>query len=660
MSEAILYSVQDGVARLAVAHPPSNVLTRPVRAGLMAGIARAEADPAVQEIMLIGGGRSFPTGDDVTDAGRAPETPTLAELCDRVERCGKPVVAAVHGTALGGGLALALSAHYRVAHRGASVAVPEILLGLMPAAGTTQRLPRLIGAGPTLDILLSGRGFDVTNAPAEGLFDSVTDGDLAEVTQRFCLSLRSGGHGPRPTRDIRAGFGDPAAYQAQLAEARGAAPARPEASRDAVIAAVEAAMLLPFEAGLALDAESAADLAASDQSAALRHGYLAERAAGRFDLPEDVMLPPIRTICVLGGGPLAMQIAASALQAQLQVRWGTRDPEPLAQGVAQVRALFAKSVARGAVSQARADALLANLTHGDSAAMTPGSDIILHAARGQGNVPAPQGAIRAVAMSERVDELGVRFSVPVFASRLVEVIEGPGAVPAQLAAGLALARAMKKVPVRVASMGDSVAGRMMAALQRAADALVDAGQSPYAIDAALRGWGWSRPPFETRDLLGLAELAGQPRADGARNWSALLAAQGRTGRAGGQGFYTYPAGGGAPEADPAVARILDGARPIGAPMKASHIVTLIIGALANEGARLLEERWVSRASDIDVVMLLAHDFPRRRGGPMKAADLLGLFAVSQAMRRFDHVDKAFWQPRPLWPELIKNGNRFCG
>lgn len=660
MSETVIYSVHEGVAVLALSNPPSNTLNAVVRTALLAALERSEADPEVREIVLTGKGASFAAGVDLTDYDVGLQPPSLGDLCNRIEASAKPVVAAVQGPALGGGFELVLAAHYRVARSDARIGMPEIRLGLSPSGGATQRMPRLSGAQIALDLLLSGRLAQVDRPPARIFFDQVTDADADVVHEalRFCQTLRRTGTGRRRTRDIRSGFNDPAAYQEAIAARRAQLGAGARDAPVEILAAVEAALVLPFDVGLAREADAFEQLLGSDPSKALRHAFLAERRAARFPVTQEMSLPDVSVVTVLGGGPLAMQIVAAVLQAGLKVQWGTRDPEPLEQGVAQVRALFETGVARGNVTREKADKLLAQLVFGDSAAMTAGTDLILHAARGQGDVPAPPETVRAVAFPGRVDKLGLRFALPVFSARLVEVVQGPEATPRHMAMALALAHRMNKVPVRVVSEGDSIAARMMVAVQRAADALVDMGQSPYAVDAALRSWGWARPPFEMRDAIGLGEFAGHARGAGARNWSAALTAAGRTGRASGAGFYRYAQAIGRPEADAEVSQIIDTERKIAPPMSGEHIVTLMVGALANEGARMLAEGWVTRPSDIDVVMMLSQEFPRFRGGPMKAADLLGLFAVRLALERFAHPDTAFWTPVPVFAELIKNGRTF--
>lgn len=658
MNDTIVYSVREGVGYIAVSNPPVNALDLAVRRGLIAALARAVGDDDVQEIVLIGQGKTFPAGADIAEFDAPLQEPLLPELCDRIEDCAKPVIAAIHGTALGGGFEIALAAHYRIAHSSARIGLPEVRLGLLPGAGGTQRAPRLAGARIALDLMLGGRAYPVNVAPGQVFLDAMTDGDLAQAAQSFCLSLRAAGKGVRRARDSRRGFADPAAYQAEITARRKVVEGLAEQAPKEIVTAVEAALLLPFEAGMALEWDLFSDCLVSDQSAALRHAFFAERRAAKFPLPAELARPEIHTLAVLGGGPLAVNLVLTALSAGLSVQWGTRDPQILQAGVSQLAALFEQGVTNGRFTRMQADAHLARLRAGESAAMAKGADMIVHAARGQGNVPADPAIVRAVAMPGRVEELGLRFGGPVFATRLCEVVAGPLATPAQMAAGLALVRRLGKVAVRVVSDGETIVGRMAAALHRAADALVDMGQSPVDIDTALRGWGWSRVPFETRDTLGLDDFVQAPRAPGARNWSAVLTGAGRSGRVSGAGFYRYSDGADTPLPDPDLDRLLDAQRAALRPMAPERIALLLLGALANEGARMLGDGCVARPSDLDIAMILGQGFPRWRGGPMKAADQVGLLRLSKALEQVDHVDSAFWHPEPQFLELIKNGRQF--
>lgn len=656
--DAVEYSHRDGVVWLGLSNPPANALSRDLRAALISALDVALAEPEVQAVVIHGRGRSFPMVVDAEEVVRQSAAPSLSDLCSRIETAPRPVVAALHGTVLGGGLELALAAHYRVALASARLGLPEVRLGLLPAAGGTQRLPRMIGARAALDMMLSGAICAADAPPARGLVDAVAESDLLGATNMFVRKLLAEGKGPRRSSEMRQGFADAVAYQQEVARRRDSVARQPEFAPREIVAAVEAAILLPFEAGLAFEADAFETCLASEQSAALRAAQLAERRALRFGLPAGTELPELRRIAVLGGGPLAVQIVYSALNAGLAVAWGTRDPVQLRTGVPQLDGMFRQSVARGAISDDAAQERMGRLRVGDSAAMTADSDMILHAARGQGDVPAPAGIVRAVAFSGRVEELGLRFALPVYGTRLVEVIAGPSVRPEQLAAALALARALGKVPVKVVSGGDSLASRLMGACQRAADALVDAGQDPYEIDGALRDWGWQRPPFQLRDQIGLDRFAQRSRAEGARNWSALLLAQGRGGRAQGMGVYDWQAEPGHPRPDPGLRSILDAERPPASPMAQDLIRRLVLGAMANEGARMLASGMAARPSDIDLAAIMALDLPRWRGGPMHLAGVFGLLSLRRAMEGSDHPDRAVWRPEPVFADLIKNGRTF--
>ncbi|MDJ0823555.1 MAG: enoyl-CoA hydratase-related protein [Paracoccaceae bacterium] len=584
MTALVKSSTRDGVAYLVVNHPPVNALSHAVRVGLLEAVEAAEANASVSVIVLAGQGTTFPAGAELQEYDHGVQAPFLRDVCERVEQCDKPVIAALHGTVLGGGLELALAAHYRIARRGTRMGLPEIKLALPPSAGGTQRLPRLLGAEAALDLMLSGRTVAADRPPGQLLLDALVDGDVLEGAARFAAKLIAMGDDPRRLSADRSQFADMAAYQAAVSEAReGVAQDNPVAQE--IVHLVEAAPLLPFDAALSMEEEAFTDSLKGDRSKALRHLLLAERLARRFDLPAGTQLPKIERIAVLGGGALALQIALTALNAGLRVNWGTREAEPREAGLQQIRAVFDKGVKSGGLDQTVADRRLANLTIGDSAEMVTEADIILHCARGQGDVPAPAHIPRAVTIAGRVEELGLRFAPPAFATRLLEIICGPGIRPEQTAAALALGDALGRVPVQVFSTGDSLAGRLELAFHRAADGLLDAGADPYVIDSALRDWGWARAPFEQRDVAGLADFAQITGSEEGRNWSAQLLEAGRPGRKSGAGFYAWSADG--PSRDPAVIDLLNNARGK-RDWSPDQIVGLILGALCNEALRALQ------------------------------------------------------------------------
>ncbi|WP_425102202.1 enoyl-CoA hydratase-related protein [Tropicibacter sp. S64] len=643
------YRIERQVAVLEVAQPPLNGLTRAVRAALMEAIDRAEEDDAADAIVLIGAGGTFPAGTDVTEYDRGLQEPFLRDLCDRVEYSEKPVVAALNGTVFGGGLELALAAHYRVAHAGTRFGLPEIHLGLPPAGGGSQRLPRLVGAAQALDMLGSGRVIGAGEAAGARLTDLRTEGDVRQAALDFCDTLRMGGTGPRRLGENVAGASDPAAFHAAIAEARAALSGDRDSLQAQIVMLVEAAALLPFEAGCALEAEIFNDCLASDRARALRHVYLAERRAAQ-GAPDAG--PEVQAIAVLGSGGLAVQLVARALMQGLAVIWAARDGQALETAQGRMRALLAT----GARDTAAVEALCAGLslaTCKDAAAQA-GPGAVLITERGYDDLPWPEGALRLPAYTDAVQGVGLRFVPPAHRARLVEVLQGPDASRAAVLRAAQVAQRLGKLPVRVVSDRDTLAGRLNTAMNRAADALIDLGCSPYAIDAALLDWGMPQGVLAARDRRSLVDLARIDLVSGV-NWCRALVEAGRMGAAEGGGFYDWKDG--TPVPSESVLTLFDAQRPPrGRPPE--NIRTLILGAMANEGLHLLAEGRAVRASDLDVVSIHALNLPREQGGVMKAVSLRGLFGVMRQMERLGHPDTAFWTPHPEWGRLVKNGLDF--
>ncbi|GGG82040.1 enoyl-CoA hydratase [Salipiger pallidus] len=651
------WSARDGVAILTLASPPSNPVTPHLCEALHAAFKRAASDPEVDGVLLHARGRSFSGGDD--PCGPVCGADALNGLFEQIETCPKPVVAALHGLVLGSGVGLALAAHYRIAAAGTRLGLPEVKLGLVPGGGTTQRLPRLLGADAALEMMLGGGMHPVDQGAARGIVDSIAEGYLLSAAEAFLRDVIASGQGARPSSLRTDGFADPAGYQKTVAHHRGQAGRRSEEAPREIIAAVEAAMLLPFEAGLSFEADAAETCRASAQATALRAAFLAERRARGLGLEADVPRPALDRVAVLGGGALAVQVTFTLLNAGIAVNWGTRDPAQLLDGVPRLRDAFDDGVARGTIGTDEAQERMASLRVGDSAAMTGDAQLILHAAKGQGDVPAPQDVPRAAIFpGSRVEALGLRFAQPVPSARLVEVMAGPNVTVTELAVARTLVARLGKVGVRVNSSAETVGSRLLAVCQRAVDALIDAGQDPYAIDRAFLDWGWLRPPLMARDVLGLAGLARHPRAEGARNWSAVLLEAGRSGRASGKGVYDWTAQPSKPAEDAGLRALVSDLRPAAAPLAAEAIVRLVLGAMANEGARMLSSGMVAAPSEIDLVALHALEMPRWRGGPMHLAGAMGLLSVRRALESFEHPDRPFWTPEPIFAELIKNGRSF--
>lgn len=647
MEKTVKSSVADGVAFLVVEDPPANVLSVGSRLGLIERLKLAVDDPAVQEIVLLGHGSTFPTQPDVSEYDEPTDGPSLSDLCLAVENCEKPVVAAIHGTAFGGAFELALAAHYRIAHSHAKVGFPNVKLGIAPNAGGTQRGARLMGAKLTLDLLLSGVSVAVTDKRLAPVFDWVTDKPLAQAALAFCTTLRAKDRGPRKTSKRTLGFRDFQAYSEEIRRRRALQKPLLETAPKEIVSCVEAAALLPFEAGLEFETVAFETTFYSDQSRALRHAFQAERRCLHGIASAIEGIKDLQTLVVLGGGVLALSLVRLGLDAGLSVRWGVRDPDVRSVGLATLRAEF----------QPRDTASVERLNVGSGEEMVVGADVILLAAPGQSAIAATQPAPRIKVFSDRIDGVGLRFLTPIPSARLAEIIRGPNATGTDLKMAAALCRKFAKLPVITTSTGYTNTERLAASVYRAADGLVDYGLSPYAIDAALFEWGWTRPPFLLRDMRGVTATSQLPRAKGCHNWAAVVAELGREGQATGAGFYDFPEEG-APTPSGEVQAAIDKRRPSVASLSSDDIVKLVIGAMANEGARMISGKWSRCPSDIDVASMLGFDFPRFRGGPMQAADQFGLFTLANKMKKLDHPDTAFWTPHPIIIELIKNGYKF--
>lgn len=657
MSDAVVYDVEANTAFLTFNNPPVNALSAAVRQGICDGLDRAIADDGIDWIVLIGSGRTFPAGADIAEFDHPFADPGLPEVCNRIEACAKPVVAAIHGTALGGGLEVALAAHYRIAHVTTRIGLPEIKLGLLPGAGGTQRTPRIAGARIALDLMLSGRPTPVQAPSARALVDAVTDQPLRDAALDFVTKHRAIGAGPRPSRDRRDGFSDPIAFQSDIVERRKRLGDTPELAASKIVDCIEAAQLLPFDAGLALENASFEECLGSPVSTALRHAFFAERRAQKFPEFARASAADIKRIAVAGGGPLAEQLAVATLNSGLELIWCVPDGAARKLGHDRISAVFERAVQLKTMDQAGKQTRLSRLHMTGELTDIKRSDFVIIAEKGLGEAARPDGVPRAMALSGKVGDVGLRFARPAFSRRCVEVICGPNGSPQQIVAAVAAVRAMGKVAVRNVSEGQSIAGRMISALQRGADALLDLGATPYEVDKVAIEMGFEQGPFQIRDAFGLSLTEAEHRTShGLPDWSAVLSRLDRKGAAVGFGFYSYVGADRARQADRKVIAALEKARGESFGVLGAEIIEpLLLGALVNQGLRLIDEGVAQRTSDIDVVMIEGHGMARKTGGAMKAASLFGLFTIRRAIEAMEHADSAFWEPHPKLVELVKNG-----
>ena len=690
--------LQDGVAVLTLQNPPVNSLGQELRQALSEALARANADATVAAIVLIGSRAGFSGGADIREFGtaKAAAHPNLRTLIGEIEASGKPVIAAIDGVCMGGGLELALACDYRVGVAGARIALPEVKLGLLPGAGGTQRLPRILGVESALNMIVSGAAVPAEKLRGTPLFDAFGEIDVRDTALKFARRVIDEKMGSRRVRDINLRMPNAEAFfqfaRNTVKSVAGPYPA-PLACVDAVAAAVE----MPFEAGLKHERDLFTALMLSPESAALRHVFQAERAAAKIlDVPDGTPARPIARVGVIGAGTMGGGITMSLINAGLAVVLLETKQEALDRGLANIRRNYQGALRKGTLSEASLAQRLALITPTLDYAPLRDVDLVIEAVFESMDVKRQvfqnldglvrPGAILASNTSAlNLDEianftrrpqdvLGLHFFSPANVMRLLEVVRGAKTAKDVLATAMRLAKTMGKVAVVSGVCDGFIGNRMLARYGAAAHDLVMFGALPQDVDAALQNFGMAMGPFRVGDLAGLdigwalrkRRSAEFPHRDFS-NVSDVLCEAGRFGQKTGAGWYRYQAGSRHPLPDPAVTAIIEEYRREKGftPRKVgpAEIVERCIYALVNEGARIIEEGIAQRASDIDLVYLNGYGFPAYRGGPMFFADQSGLHAVARALERIaaqPGSDAAFWTPAPLLERLAREGRTFNG
>ena len=674
--------------------PPVNALGVAVRRGLMAAIEAADANPAVGAVLIVGAGRNFIAGADIREFGLPPQAPLLTEVCSRIEASRKPVIAAIHGAALGGGLEVALGAHYRIAVASAKLGLPEVALGLLPGAGGTQRAPRLVGAAAALDIILSGRHVGAAEALKLGLIDRVAHSDdtLAEGLA-YAQELLAAQAGPRRSRDAQA-LADRATAQAAIDAARADVQKKQRHlfSPHKIVEAVQAALDKPFDEALKLERQFFMQCLDSPQRAGLIHAFFAEREVAKVPEAAAAKPRPFKTIGVVGGGTMGAGIAVAALDAGLPVTMVERDQASIDRGRANVEKVYDGLVAKGRMTVEGQAAVMARFTGSTDYAAFKDVDLVIEAVFEDIEVKkavfaeldrvCKSGAVLATntsyldidaiaaSISRPQDVIGLHFFSPANIMKLLEIV-----VPAKVSADVVatafeLAKKLKKVPVRAGVCDGFIGNRILAVYRQAADYLMEDGASPYDIDAAVREFGYPMGPFQVSDLAG-GDIgwATRKRKAATRNPAARyvqiadrICERGWFGQKTQRGWYQYPQGSRTGQQDPEVLAIVDAERQRAGitPRSFSHedIMRRYMAAMINEGANVVHQRIALRPLDVDVTFLYGYGFPRFRGGPMKYADMVGLDKVLADIREFAKEDPLFWQPSPLLVQLVEEGKNF--
>ncbi|KVC35531.1 3-hydroxyacyl-CoA dehydrogenase NAD-binding domain-containing protein [Burkholderia pseudomultivorans] len=693
---AVDYSTRDGVAVITLNNPPVNGLGLSTRLGVMDALDRAAQDPSVTAIVLTGAGRAFSGGADITEFNtpKALQEPTLHTVIRAVEASAKPVVAALHSVVMGGGLELALGAHYRVAAPGAQVALPEVKLGLLPGAGGTQRLPRAVGLETALNMIVSGAPVPSEQLAKSGLFDEMVDGELLDAAVAFArkVGAQPGLH-PR-VRDRKIVHENAAGFiQFARNSAKAAAPNFPAPHK--CIDAIEAGVLNGFDKGSIAEREGFVALMMTPESRALRHAFFGERAASKIpDVPADTPLREIRRVAVIGAGTMGGGIAMNFVNAGLPVTLLETKQDALDRGLATIRKNYDAQVKKGKLTQEKLDARMALIAPTLSYDDLKDADLIIEAVFEELGVKeqvfrkldevAKRGAILAsntstldvdkiAAFTKRPqDVVGMHFFSPANVMKLLEVVRGAQTAKDVLATVMAVAKKIRKTAVVSGVCDGFIGNRMIEQYIRQALFMLEEGALPAQVDRAIEKFGFAMGPFRMSDLAGndigwaIRKRRYVEKPD--LHYSKIadrLCEQGRFGQKTGAGWYDYVPGDRKARPSALVDEMVVAysqergieRRRIGD----DEIVERLVFALVNEGAKILEEKIASKASDIDMVYLTGYGFPLWRGGPMLYADMVGLYNVERAIRRYAAAPNGdAWQLAPSIAELAKAGRGFNG
>ncbi|CAB3778477.1 Fatty acid oxidation complex subunit alpha [Paraburkholderia caffeinitolerans] len=689
----VQYQVRDGVAVITLDHPPVNGLGLGIRIGVAERLSQALDDAAVKAIVLAGAGRAFSGGADIREFGTpgALQEPSLHTVITSIEAAAKPVVAAVHSVAMGGGLELALGCHYRVAARGTQIALPEVNLGLLPGAGGTQRLPRAIGLEAALNMIVSGRTLKAEALAGTRLFDEIVEGDVLEAAVGLArrVANQAGAH-PR-VRDLKVEHENAEAYLG-FARTTVAANAGPFPAPARCVDAV-AASLKTFEQGIEAEREGFDYLLGTPESRALRHAFLGERAASKIpDVSADTPARPVAKVAIIGAGTMGGGIVMNFLNAGIPVTLLEMKADALERGVATIRRNYENSAKKGKLTQQEGDARMGLLSTTLSYHDIRDADLVIEAVfeeigvketvfRTLDEVMKP-GAIlasntstldvnRIASFTKRPqDVVGMHFFSPANVMRLLEVVRGEHTAGDVLATVMQLAKKIRKVAVVSGVCDGFIGNRMLEQYSRQAGFLLDEGALPAQVDRAIEKFGFAMGPFRMIDMAGndiawairKRRAIEQPEFNYSKSGD-LLCEMGRFGQKAGAGWYDYKPGDRKAYPSKLVNdMIVQHSKDLGIERRQisdEEIVGRLVYALVNEGAVILEEGIASKASDIDMVYLNGYGFPKFRGGPMLYADQVGLFNVAQAIRRYARGYQGHaWRIAPSLQKLAEAGRGF--
>ncbi|MCB1664701.1 MAG: enoyl-CoA hydratase/isomerase family protein [Pseudomonadales bacterium] len=696
MSKVVSYELIDHIGVITVDNPPVNALSHALRQGLQDAVTAAQSDSS-KALVLLCAGRTFIAGADITEFGKPPQAPSLPDVLETLENSAKPIVAAIHGTALGGGFETALACHYRCALPSAKVGLPEVKLGILPGAGGTQRVPRLAGVEAALELIISGNPISAADAGAMKLIDRVVQTeDLKSPAIAYAQELVALSAPLKRVRDVQIdpnsipeGFFD--AYRRKVA-----ARARGQIAQDRIVSCVEAAVTQSFDEGLQTERELFMECLQSPQSRAMRHAFFAEREAAKIKgLPADTPVRDIRQVAIIGGGTMGGGIAMCFANAGIPVTLLEINDEALERGLGIIRKNYTITVQKGRLSQQEMDSRMALIDGTTSYGDLSKVDLVIEAVFENPDIKkevfakldavCKPGAILAsntsyqniddiaAATSRPADVVGMHFFSPANVMKLLEVVRGDKTADDVLSTVMKIGKKIGKVCVLSRVCYGFIGNRMLTGYGRQAHMLLLDGATPAQVDAAAEAFGMAMGPLAVGDLAGLdigykarqaREAAGDTLDPATHCVASALVEMGRLGQKTGAGYYTYDPQTRARKSDPEVeALIREHAQKLGIRQREisdEEIVARLFYPLINEGALILEEGVAQRPGDIDIVYLYGYAFPASRGGPMFYADEVGLKTVCDTIERFAReLGPDYWQPAPLLARLAEQGSTFA-
>ena len=683
----LVHLQRDGdVAIVEIDNPPVNATSQGVRAGIKASLEKALADPAVKAIVIAAAGRTFIAGADIKEQGKPPVPPVTSDNCALIENADKPVVAAIHGTALGGGFELTLACHARIATADARVGLPEVTLGIIPGAGGTQRAPRLAGVPAAIDMVTTGKMIPAPKAASLGLIDRIAKSDLRAEAIAFARELI--GKPIRRTGELSVSAFDRAAAEQAVAAAE--KKARGQISPGKAGRAVLWAADLPFADGLKRERDTYLELVVSDQAAALRHVFFAEREAAKVPGLDGVTPRAVNSIGIAGAGTMGSGIAVACADAGYNVIVVEQNQAAADAGRARIAGLYDRSIKSGRMSEADKAARLGRIALSADRAAFAAADLVIEAVFDE--LPVKQELLRALDKIVRPDAIlttntsyldadaiaaatarpervvGMHFFSPAHVMRLLEVVNAKRTAPDVLATALAVGKKLRKLSIVAGVCEGFIGNRILAAYRKQCDYMLEDGALPQEIDAALEAYGLAMGPYAVNDLSGLdISWARRKRLAATRDprerYVAIadkLCEAGRLGQKTGAGWYRYVDG--KRTVDPEVTALVEAASKEKSiarrPIPASEIQARAHATMVNEGAKILAEGIALRSSDIDLVLINGYGYPAWRGGPMFEADRIGLAKVLAEVRRMAERDGFGSEPAPLLVELAAAGKTF--